>query len=69
MDDRVGWDPAFNVTNMGSVPYISYYVTVTDTDTAMVQDHTGDNLDQTSGYPIPTAIPQLEPGMTGWANA
>jgi hypothetical protein len=69
MDGCVGWDPAFKVTNVGDVTFQSYYVTVTDTSTSMTQDHTTDNFDKTSGCPIIQAIPQLDPGMTGWAHA
>lgn len=69
MDGCVGWDPAFKLTNNGDVTFKSYYVSVTDTNTSMTQDHTSNNFDETSGCPIVTSIPQLDPGMTGWAHA
>lgn len=69
VDSCVGWDPAFKLTNTGTVTFKSYYVKVTDLDTAMVQDHTADVFDKTGGCPIVTLIPQLDPGGTGWAYA
>lgn len=69
MDGCVGWDPAFKITNTGNVTFQSSYVNVTDTVTSTVQDHTADNFDETNGCPIVQAIPQLDPGMTGWAHA
>jgi len=69
MDGCVGWDPAFKITNTGNVTFQSSYVNVTDTVTSTVQDHTADNFDKTSGCPIVQAIPQLDPGMTGWGHA
>ncbi len=69
MDGCVGWDPAFKLTNNGSVSFKSYYVYVEDSVTSTSQDHTSDNFDETSGCPIVTSIPQLDPGMTGWAHA
>ncbi|NIS80770.1 MAG: hypothetical protein GTO14_11305 [Anaerolineales bacterium] len=69
MDGCVGWDPAFKVVNTGSVTFKSYHAKVYDTVGGMTQEHTGDNFDETHGCPILTAIPQLDPGMTGWAHA
>jgi hypothetical protein len=69
MDGCVGWDPAFKLTNNGDVTFKSYYVTVTDTVTSVTYDHTASNFDKTSGCPVVQAIPQLDPGMTGWAHA
>ena len=69
MDGCVGWDPAFKLTNNGDVTFKSYYVNVNDSVTSTTQDHTADNFDKTSGCPIVQAIPQLDPGMTGWAHA
>jgi hypothetical protein len=69
VDSCVGWDPAFKITNTGTVTFKSYYVKVTDLDTSMVQDHTADQFDKTGGCPVVTAIPQLDPGMNGWAYA
>lgn len=68
MDGCVGWDPAFKLTNNGVVTFKSYYVTLKDSVTSMTQDHTSDNFDETSGCPIVASIPQLDPGMTGWAH-
>jgi hypothetical protein len=68
MDGCVGWDPAFKLTNIGVVTFKSYYVSLKDSATSMTQDHTSDNFDETSGCPIVTSIPQLDPGMTGWAH-
>ena len=69
MDGCAGWDPAFKITNTGNATFQSSYVNVTDTITSTVQDHTADNFDETNGCPIVQAIPQLDPGMTGWAHA
>ncbi len=69
MDGCVGWDPAFKIKNTGNVTFQSSYVKVTDTVTSTVQDNTADNFDETNGCPIVQAIPQLDPGKTGWAHA
>jgi len=69
MDGCVGWDPAFKLTNTGNVTYHSSHVKVTDTVTSTVQEHTADNFDETNGCPIVQAIPQLDPGKTGWVHA
>lgn len=69
MDGCVGWDPGFQLKNVGDITFRSYYLTVTDTVTSMSQDHTADIFDKTSGCPIAQAIPQLDPGATGWAYA
>ena len=69
MDGCVGWDPGFQLKNVGDVIFRSYYLTMTDSVTSMSQDHTADIFDKTSGCPIAQAIPQLDPGATGWAYA
>lgn len=69
VDGCVGWDPGFKLTNNGNVTFRSYFIKVTDTNTSMSMDHTADIFDKTSGCPIAQAIPQLDPGATGWAYA
>lgn len=69
VDSCVGWDPALKVVNTGDVTFNSYYVKVTDTVTTTSQDHSSDDFDKTSGCPIAQAIPQLDPGDTGWVYA
>jgi hypothetical protein len=69
VDSCVGWDPSFKVVNTGNVTFNSYYVKATDTVTTTSQDHTSDDFDKTSGCPIAQAIPQLDPGDTGWVYA
>lgn len=67
LDSCVGWDPAFKLTNNGSVTFKSYFVTLTDTTTSMTQDNSADHFDKTAGCPAVQSIPELDPGMTGWA--
>jgi hypothetical protein len=69
VDSCVGWDPGFKLTNIGDVTFRSYFIMVTDTVTSMSMDHTADIFDKTSGCPIAQSIPQLDPGMTGYAYA
>lgn len=69
VDSCVGWDPGFKLTNIGDVTFKSYYVTLKDTVTSTTQDHTADIFDKTGGCPIVQSIPQLDPGLNGWAYA
>ena len=69
MDGCVGWDPAFQVTNTGSVTFRSYDIEAYDTVADVTKRVSVDHFDETSGCPVVTAIPQLDPGMTGWVHA
>jgi len=69
MDGCVGWDPAFQVTNTGSVTFRSYYIEAYDTVADVTKSVSVDNFDETSGCPVVTSIPELSPGMTGWVHA
>lgn len=69
VDSCVGWDPSLKVVNSGNVTFNSYYVKVTDTVTTTSNDHTSDDFDKTGGCPVVQAIPQLDPGMSGWVYA
>lgn len=69
MDGCVGWDPAFQVTNTGGVTFRSYYIEAYDTVADVTKSVSVDNFDETSGCPVVTSIPELNPGMTGWVHA
>jgi len=69
VDGCVGWDPAFQVTNTGSVTFKSYYIQAYDTVTSNTISTSVDNFDETNGCPVITSIPELGPGMTGWVHA
>lgn len=69
MDGCVGWDPAFVVTNTGTITFKSYAISAYDTVTTTTVSTSVDNFDETNGCPVITAIPELAPGMSGWVHA
>ena len=69
LEGCVGWDPGFKVVNTGSVTFRSEQITAKDTVTLMTTTDSGDVFDKRNGCTVETAIPVLDPGMTGYVYA
>jgi uncharacterized protein YraI len=67
MEGCVGWDPAIRVENDGGVTLHSWQLTVDDLDTSTSVTQSANDFDKLGGCPVETAIPQLDPGDTGYA--
>jgi hypothetical protein len=65
----VGWGIGFKITNNGGLTLKSHEVTVEDTDTSITISNSSNGFDKHLGCMVDTAIPELDPGDTGYAFA